>query len=166
MEGNRYPITEIGFRTLAKRLIEVLAQELEYRDGDVRVFENAKVGDRRCTHYRLTHHKRRPNLTYHMAEVSVDDELGVPIFYRAFDWPVEEGGQPILLEQYIYQDIRLNIGLTDEDFDPENPEYNFSLRDRLEDRDSLDDQVEHNADTQEKTQEETPSQGATKISGH
>ena len=134
MEGNRYPITEIGFQTLAKRLIEVLSQELEYRDGDLRVFENAKVGDRQCTHYRLTHHKRRPNLTYHMAEVSVDDELGVPIFYRAYDWPTTDGGKPVLLEQYIYKDIRINIGLTDEDFDPKNPEYHFSLHDENEDQ--------------------------------
>ncbi len=134
MEGNRYPITEIGFQTLAKRLIEVLSQELEYRDGDLRVFEDAKVGDRQCTHYRLTHHERRPNLTYHMAEVSVDNELGVPIFYRAYDWPTTVGGKPVLLEQYIYKDIRINIGMSDDDFDPKNPEYHFSLHDENEDQ--------------------------------
>ena len=134
MEGNRYPITEIGFQTLAQRLIEVLNKEMEYRDGDIQVFENAKVGDRKCTHYRLVHHKKRPNLTYYMAEVSVDDELGVPIFYRAFDFPREEGGEPVLLEQYVYQNVKLNVGLTDHDFDPDNPAYQFQLHDDTDEK--------------------------------
>ena len=129
MEGNRYPITEIGFRNLGKRLIEVLEQEFEYRDVEVEVFENARVGDRKCTHFRLTHHQRRPNLTYHMAEVSVDDELGIPIRYGAYDFPQQEGGKPRLLEQYIYANIRTNVGLTDDDFDHRNPSYGFQLQD-------------------------------------
>ena len=132
MEGNRYPITEIGFKNLAKRLIEVLEQEMEYRDGELEVWENAKVGDRKCTHYRLTHHEKRPNLTYHMAEVSVDDELGIPIRYGAYDFPKEEGGKPQLLEQYVYTDVAINVGLTDKDFDPRNPSYDFQLPEDLD----------------------------------
>lgn len=129
MEGNRYPITEIGFQTLAVRLLEVLEQELKYDDGVVQVFENAKVGERACTHYRLIHNQRRPGLTYHMAEVSMDDELGVPIYYAAYDFPAQEGGKPVLLEQYFYVDVKLNVGLTDRDFEADNPEYQFQLSD-------------------------------------
>jgi len=127
MEGNRYPITEIGFKNLAKRLIEVLEEEQKYRDGKLQIWENARVGERTCTHFRLTHHTRRPQLTYHMAEVSVDDELGIPIRYGAYDFPKEEGGGPQLLEQYVYDHVELNVGLTDEDFDPDNPAYHFQL---------------------------------------
>jgi hypothetical protein len=127
MEGNRYPVTEFGFKNLAKRLIEVLEQELDYRDGELQIWENARVGTRKCTHYRLTHHTRRPNLTYHMAEVSVDDELGVPIRYGAYDFPEQEGGEPQLLEQYIFAKVRLNVGLEDRDFDPKNPVFRFRL---------------------------------------
>jgi hypothetical protein len=136
MEGNRYPITEFGFQNLARRLIEVLEQEMEYRDGELQVWENARVGNRTCTHFRLTHHTRRANLTYHMAEVSVDDELGVPIRYGAYDFPKQEGGEPQLLEQYIFDKIRLNVGLDDKDFDPKNPDFGFQLHDV--DRDSSD----------------------------
>ena len=128
MEGNRYPITEIGFQNLAKRLIEVLEEELEYNDGEVKIYPNAKVDGRKVTHFRLTHHQRRPNLRYHMAEVSVDDELKIPIYYRAFDWPLEEGQPPRLLEEYSYKQVKLNVGLTDSDFDLANPEYHFNLR--------------------------------------
>ena len=30
-----------------------------------------------------------------------------------------------LYERYVYRDVRLNVGLTDLDFDPENPDYRF-----------------------------------------
>jgi len=29
------------------------------------------------------------------------------------------------LEEYIYQDVKLNPGLEDSAFDPDNPEYNY-----------------------------------------
>ncbi len=132
MDGNRYPITEMGFQNLAVRLIEVLEQETKYRDGELQIWENALVGDRVCTHFRLTHRQHREGLTYHMAEVSVDDELGVPIRYGAYDFPKQEGGTPQLLEQYIFTNVQLNVGLTDKDFDPRNPEYQFQLLDSLD----------------------------------
>ena len=30
-----------------------------------------------------------------------------------------------LYERYLYRDVQLNIGLTDLDFDPANPDYRF-----------------------------------------
>ncbi len=33
--------------------------------------------------------------------------------------------QDQLYERYVYRDVRLNVGLTDLDFDPENPDYRF-----------------------------------------
>ena len=129
MDGNRYPITEIGFQNLTRRLIEVLEKEQAYNDGVIEIFPNAKVDGRKCTHFRLTHHKPRPDLTYHMAEVSVDNELKIPVYFRSFDWPAEEGGKPRLLEEYFYKQVKLNVGLTDRDFDHHNPDYHFQLRD-------------------------------------
>lgn len=131
---NRYPITEIGFKNLAKRLIEVLDREIEHGGGELQVWKNARIGDRHCTHYRLTHHTPRPELTYHMAEVSVDDELGIPIRYGAYDFPREEGGKPRVLEQYVYTKVRTNVGLTDKDFNSRNPKYKFQLHHRTEDK--------------------------------
>ncbi len=37
----------------------------------------------------------------------------------------QPGGQPQLLEEYTYLNVKLNVGLTDADFDDKNPEYNF-----------------------------------------
>jgi hypothetical protein len=130
MEGNRYPITEFGFLNLTGLLIDVLEEELRYNDAEVKIFPNTKVYDRPCTHFRLTHHTRRPDLRYHMAELSVDDELRVPVYFRSFDWPAEDGKPPRLLEEYAYREVKLNVGLTDRDFDVDNDQYRFQLRGR------------------------------------
>ena len=34
-------------------------------------------------------------------------------------------GEPVLEEEYTYTDVRVNVGLTDLEFDPDNPEYDF-----------------------------------------
>ena len=60
--------------------------------------------------------------SYHKAQIFIDNELRIPVAYRAYSWP-QPGGEPILEEQYIYTDIKLNNGFTDADFSPENPEY-------------------------------------------
>ena len=44
MDGNRYPITEIGFQNLTKRLIEVLEKEQQYNDGVIEIFRQCESG--------------------------------------------------------------------------------------------------------------------------
>ncbi len=135
MDGNRYPIVEIGFQNLTMRLIEVLETEQKFGKGKIDIYPGAKVNGRLCTHFRLTQEQKRPGLTYFQAEVSVDDELGLPILFRSYDWPSKEGDEPILLEEYFYKDVKLNVGLTDRDFDINNPEYHFQMRDLRNDSD-------------------------------
>ena len=131
----------------------MLENEQTYNDSVIDIFPDAKVDGRKCTHFRLTHHTRRPDLTYCTAEVSVDDELGIPVYYRAFDWPAKEGEPLRLHEEYFYKSVKLNVGLTDADFAVDNPEYHFQLRDKSDEaiadnQDSLDgDAAEHEPST-------------------
>ena len=62
---------------------------------------------------------------YHIAHIYIDDEIGVPIRYSSWGWPKTAGGKPILLEEYTYVNIKVNVGLKDKDFDHNNPEYAF-----------------------------------------
>ena len=56
----------------------------------------------------------------------MDDEHLIPIRYEAYDWPKEQGGQPILMEEYTYMNVKVNNGFTDADFDPTNAAYKFN----------------------------------------
>jgi len=44
---------------------------------------------------------------------------------KRFDWPRRTGDKPVLLEEYTYERMRVNVGLKNLDFDPRNPRYQF-----------------------------------------
>ncbi len=131
MEDNRYPIYEIGMLNLVRRLVEVGLSELEYGECEVKFFENAKINGRNCTCMQFVHPVPRPEFRYHLARVFIDEENQIPIRYEAYTWPKEKGGKPVLVEEYTYLDVKLNVGLTDRDFSTSNPEYGF--RGRMQD---------------------------------
>ena len=49
LRGNRYPITEIGIKTLTERLIQKGSRDRRLGDCEVRMVDGAKVKDRVCT---------------------------------------------------------------------------------------------------------------------
>ncbi|MFM8954017.1 MAG: DUF1571 domain-containing protein [Planctomycetaceae bacterium] len=128
MQGNRYAITEIGVENLARRLVEVAEHDKQFGECDVNFFPNAKVNGRICTCIQVTHPVPRRNFRFHLARVFIDDESTIPIRYEAYDWPQEAGGQPVLMEEYTYMNVKVNNGLTDADFDPKNTAYKFGVK--------------------------------------
>ncbi len=125
MRNNRYPITEIGIENLVVRLIEKGVRDRKVSQCDVSFRENATINGRKCTMLQVIHPQKRPEFDFYVAQIFIDDEYGVPIRYAAFDWPVKQGGAPVVIEEYTYLNLKLNVGLTDSDFDPGNPNYNF-----------------------------------------
>ncbi|MCG8587336.1 MAG: DUF1571 domain-containing protein, partial [Pirellulales bacterium] len=125
MRGNRYPITEVGIRTLTARLIEVAENDAKYGECTVNWYKNAKVAGRTCTCLQVVHPVRRTTFTFNVARVYIDDELNIPIRYEAYDWPKRAGGRPELIEEYTYTNLKLNQGFTDADFDQNNATYGF-----------------------------------------
>ena len=132
MIDQRYPITELGIQVLTERLIEKGERDRQgdwdrNRDDETKVefYKDAKINDRVCTLLRVTHPNPRPYYDFHVAQIFIDDELNVPIHYSAYSWPAVEGGRPLLEEEYTYMDVKVNVGLTDKDFDPRNPAYNY-----------------------------------------
>jgi hypothetical protein len=129
MQGQRYPITEIGMLNLTKRLLEVAQMDTQYGECDVKFYQNAKINTgkekRTVTAIQVMHPIPRKNFRFHLARVYVDNELNMPIRYESYDWPTRQGEQPPLLEEYTYTDVKLNNGFTDFDFDTNNPAYNF-----------------------------------------
>ncbi len=125
MTGRNYPLTEIGLVNLVRRLVEVGQQDLNYGECEVKYFTSAKVNKRPCTVIQVVHPTKRDVFRFHLARIFVDNELMAPIRYESYDWPREPGGEPELLEEYTYMDLKVNVGFTDEDFSVQNPEYHF-----------------------------------------
>jgi outer membrane lipoprotein-sorting protein len=125
MQGNRYAVTEIGVENLARRLVEVAEHDKQFGECEVNFFPNAKVNGRICTCIQVVHPVPRRNFRFHLARVFIDDEYTIPIRYEAYDWPQETGGQPVLMEEYTYMNVKVNNGFTDADFDTKNTAYKF-----------------------------------------
>lgn len=125
MDGQRYPITEIGILNLVTRLLEIAEKDSQYGECEVKFIPGAKINDRTCTCIQVVHPVPRRNFLFHIARIFIDDELNVPIRYEAYDWPSRPGESPMLIEQYTYLNLKLNNGFTDADFDLRNPQYQF-----------------------------------------
>ncbi|MDR2171435.1 MAG: DUF1571 domain-containing protein [Planctomycetaceae bacterium] len=125
MRGNKYPITEMGILNLIDKLLEVGKRDIKFGECVVNYYEGVKVDGRVCTMIEVTHPTPRINFIFNIARIYVDKELNIPIRYESYDWPKKEGSPVTLIEAYTYQKLKLNVGLTDLDFDPQNPAYNY-----------------------------------------
>lgn len=120
MRGQRYPITKCGIRNLTAELVEIAEMDVQRSECTVR-HGPAKIDGRQATMIESTHPEPRDYFRYHKAQIFIDNELRLPIAYRAYSWPSTPGGQPPLEEQYIYTNLKLNNGFTDADFSPDSP---------------------------------------------
>ncbi len=125
MDGNRHPITEAGLGFMIETLTEGWNREMSVRDSDVTIRERVLVNKRPSTLIICKHRNRRPDFVFHEVRLYIDHELGLPTRFEAYDWPARDGQPAPLLEEYIYSDLKINVGLTDADFDPSNKAYSF-----------------------------------------
>jgi outer membrane lipoprotein-sorting protein len=117
---NRHLITEAGLSSLLDDMAAnvgkgVAAGEVVFRD-----LGRETVYGRRARIVELTFPEDRSRGYYcRRAILSLDDESRMPLETRIFDWDNR------LVERYGYEDIRLDAGLSEADFDPKNPAYGF-----------------------------------------
>ena len=125
MEDCRHPITEAGIGPLLHTLAKRWAIELDEDETKVSFRDDMLIGPRRCTMIESAHPHRRSEFLHHMVRVYIDQELGLPIRFEAYDWPRHPGSEPALTEEYSYIHLKLNVGLRDIDFDVANSMYSF-----------------------------------------
>ncbi len=125
MKGNRYSIRHIGMLNLIRKMLEKSEIGMQIEDCEVKIERGVQVDSRKCSRLEIVFAKPHPEIDFHMARIYIDDERNIPIAYEGYLFPEKEGDPPPLLEKYFYTNVQLNVGLTDEDFDPDNPEYRF-----------------------------------------
>ncbi len=125
MQGSRHPITEVGILNFTHRMIRVLENDARDPQYQVKYFPGTKVHGRPCTCMQFVHPTAGLGIPYYMARVYVDDELNVPVRGETYLWASRQGGEPVLIQEYTYLNLRMNNGFTDRDFDVNNPQYRF-----------------------------------------
>jgi hypothetical protein len=125
MEDCRHPITEAGIGPLLDTLAKRWAVELDPAESVIAFRDDILVDTRRCDMVESTHPTRRPEFLHHRVRVFIDQEIGLPIRFEAYDWPKRPNAEPALQEEYTYMNLKLNVGLTDHDFEASNTAYSF-----------------------------------------
>ena len=125
MEENRHPVTEAGLGSMIDLVKERWDTELHPGESVLLFHPRAKVGDRACLMVESIHPRRGPEFMFHKVKLYVDRELGLPIRFEAYDWPKHPGGEAELIEEYTYANLKINVGLKDSDFDPNNGQYSY-----------------------------------------
>lgn len=126
MQGQRYPITEIGLIRLVEQLIERGEKDRDNPEVKVTLTEGYQFDDLNTQFIRVV--RSRPSGEpddFSLAEIVIDPARLLILSYRSFGWPEQEGAAPPLLESYTYHEVKTNVGLTEADFDTRNPDYDF-----------------------------------------
>lgn len=115
MQGSRHPITEAGLEYLIKLFGENLKRgwasgELEYRTGKEEMLYGRKTIPIEA---RFSKEPRNHYYCYRSI-MNLDIEKKIPIRVQVFDW------ENRLVGDYGYENLTLNAGLTDADFEPRN----------------------------------------------
>lgn len=126
MAGSRYPITDAGIdRLLFKMLARVLRDRSQDGESELEIVREVMVGDEKCIRIVIRHPSEDENFDFSRAEVVIEPLGFRYLRYAAYGWPTEDQPEGELIEEYIYQDVMINPGLSDSDFDPDNPLYKF-----------------------------------------
>ncbi|MDB4766115.1 DUF1571 domain-containing protein [bacterium] len=128
MQNSRYPIFDAGIENLIIKLIQRAESAKTLNRSKVNYRDNAEIMKRKCSLIELVNEEHHESDEFHKAHVFIDQELGLPVRYVAFDWPKTPGGKPEIIEEYTYVRLKMNQGYTDIDFSAENPAYKFPRR--------------------------------------
>jgi len=128
MQGQRYPISEIGMVKLTEKLIERGEKDRNNPDITVKMVPDESYADEGIDAQLIQVNRAKPSDSpddFSLAEIVFDPKRQLILSYRSFGWPEQEGDELPLLESYTYRDVKINVGLSEKDFDPTNPEYSF-----------------------------------------
>lgn len=125
MKGNRHSVVEAGFRHTINLIARDLKTALEHPEY-VHVIEDLgekKLYDQEARGFDARLDKQKyPKFYAYRARIWIHKKLKLPVRVQIWD---KEDGRIRLVEDYGYEEIRTDVGLSGRDFDPDNPEYDF-----------------------------------------
>jgi hypothetical protein len=129
MAEGRHPITEIGMAKMMDSLIRQWEGEMKFKDPQdpkVYYYPDAKLAGQIACKAAITRHENPQHpFRFYETRVFFDKKSNFPIRLEQYGFPDQAHPQAYLVEQYIYTNIRTNVGLSDNDFDLRNRNYHF-----------------------------------------
>ncbi|MEZ5942078.1 MAG: DUF1571 domain-containing protein [Planctomycetaceae bacterium] len=130
----RYPVTKAGLVKLAETIISHEVADLGCSGGYRCELRDGEEFDGRPCYLFICEYDQEHNPEYRKSVMHIDKELSLPICVRNYTWgvdiPQEKLDEETLVEYYAFTDLEVNQALTDEVFDPTNPEYHLRVKKR------------------------------------
>lgn len=118
MAGNRHPVTEFGLDLLVKMINDLLKKAMTA--GDLKVYNlgtETLYGRPTIKVEGVLPQDKAKGYYCYRAIINFDTGINLPIRVQIFDWDNK------LIEDYGFDQLKLNPGLTDVDFDSDNKDY-------------------------------------------
>jgi hypothetical protein len=118
MRNNRHPVTEVG----PGRIVTLLSENYRRGRGDPGAFFTVRQEtDPLHGGVLAVGADLPPDRGYYAQRLRIllDAEMHLPVAFNAHGWRGE------FLEEYRFEKLEVNVGLTDVDFDPANPAYRY-----------------------------------------
>lgn len=127
LADNRHPITEAGLHQLTGKLLGFRKLDLDDPEAETVLDWVAGPDGRQWPWSLHTHPNFQSERPFARVEVLYDPDTLFPRRITSYDWPAPgHVGDLLLAEQYAYDDLQLDAPLSDLDFDPANPTYEFT----------------------------------------
>ena len=116
LSESRHTITSMGLANMARRVIEQWEGEMRFGEIDVNFFGKAELAGRQAVVIESRHPVARREFPYARTRLWLDRDSKLPV--RVQQWAfAPRGGEPVLIGDYSYTDIRTDVRLTGKDFD-------------------------------------------------
>lgn len=120
MATNKYPITRSGLGTMLKLMIA--QYDLARQNGELEAtYAGTEVIDGKRTHVLIRRLPKKDIYACYLSIVNIDMETQLPIRVVSLNWDFS------IEEIYYIRNLKINQGLTEGDFSPNNREYNFGF---------------------------------------
>ncbi len=124
-EYSRRPVTQIGIWNMNARMLRYLDIADGHPEVVVRMEQDVRLAERPCFKFSFVHPHRVAEHDYQRIQIYVDYDLQIPIACELYGFAEDAQSPEPLVESYLFTEVALDVGLTDEDFSPVNPRYAF-----------------------------------------
>jgi len=126
MQGQRHPVSELGIVKLTEQLIERGQKDLKNPNISITIDNSYEFDGRKSK--LITVLRAQPiqdEDDYQLAEIVMDSANHLVVAFRSYARQESDTSPPRLLESYAYYDLRINVDLSESDFETTNKHYNF-----------------------------------------
>lgn len=123
---SHYSITEFGLERMVHGVADLWEKIALIPGVEVKYYPKASIGETACQVIETKHPRDLDSIPYAQSRLYLDAKTHLPVRVQHYKYPEgRKKAEPYLYEEYTYLEMETNVGFTDQDFDPQNPNYHF-----------------------------------------